>query len=146
MGNKDKFPFVSPPAEWMKNGGVELLYKNSRWYVEYGPITFYRHWLRELNKAEPGNLMPLQWVSDYVGASRAAVLKRAKNGGLTVLSFVVTEWSKTFLGKVRDRNSKRKYDYAIISECDAWKDILFDRAERRQIEKGKLAGGKNEIN
>ena len=131
MGDKETFPFVKPPSKWMNNGGVELLYKDSRWYVERGPANYFKWWLEEIQQGLKGNLIPLQWVPDFVGVSRAGVLKRAKKGGLTIMSFIMITESTTILGGTKDRDSKKRYDYAIISECKYWREELSERVEKK---------------
>jgi len=74
-------------------------------------------------------MIPLQWVPDYVGVSRAAVHQRAKNGGLTVFSFIVVERSRTILGGMRDRETRKRYDLVPLSECDAWHLLLLERCD-----------------
>lgn len=134
MGNMktiNDFPFVEPPEKWLRNGKPKILYKNSRWYVEEGTAVWLNHWLSEISGELAGNLIPLQWAPDFIGVSRAALLQRAKNGGLTVISYHIVEPRKSLLGTVKDRDTKKSYDYLIMSECQAWKEILTTRLERR---------------
>lgn len=98
-----------------------------RWWIEHGPSPHFRQWMAELHEALPGDLIPLQWVPEFVGVSRAAVRKRAAAGGLTVFSFILTEYSKNIFGVVAERETRKRYDYAAISECLAWRDILINR-------------------
>lgn len=121
----DDIQFVEPPKKWEKSRAIEKL--GERWYVEKGPVQHFRHWLRELQEAYPGNLIPFSWVPDFVGVSRSALHKRAKAGKLTVFTFVITEYSRTVLGGLRERDSRRRYDYATVSECVGWRSILLAR-------------------
>lgn len=84
--------------------------------------------MQEINEYCPGNIIPFSWVPDYVGVSRSAVHKRAKNGGLTVLGFIVTELSQTILGGFKERETRKQYDFAFLSECRQWREILLERA------------------
>lgn len=123
---------VNIPTHWEGSLAVERL-EGTRWYVESGPIHTFRQWLDEIHKSmrrkSGGILLPLQWVPAFVGVSRESVLKRAKNGGLTVFSFKVTERSRSILGGVRDRETKQKYDLVPYVECQEWRDILLDVAD-----------------
>ncbi|MCE5327252.1 MAG: hypothetical protein LLG01_12660 [Planctomycetaceae bacterium] len=103
--------------------------EGTNWWVEKNRLWYFRHWMAEVQKAHGGNLLPLQWVPDYVGVSRAAVYQRAKSGGLTVFSFIVVANSRTILGGVRERETRKRYDYAILSECDAWREKLEEAFE-----------------
>lgn len=121
--------FVKLPKRWENSPVVKRLYPGTRWFVERGAKITFRHWLEELHEAYPGNLIPLQWVAEYVGVSRAAVHQRGKNGGLTVFSYIVQETRKTILGGLKDRDSRMRFDYAVKSECDHWHDLLLEYAD-----------------
>jgi len=133
MGEREQFEFVKLPRKWKTTSAIEQLYEGTRWYVERGPITHFRHWHGELRDVYKGNLIPFSWVPDFVGVSRAALHKRARAGGLTVFTFIVTENSQTFLGGVRARDTRRRYDYAVISECEAWRELLMEWAAQQEL-------------
>ena len=123
---EDAFPYVSPPAIYDVSLAVKKK-EGTRWYVEEGVEQTLRTWHRELREHFRGNLVPLQWVSDMVGVSRTAVYKRANAGRLTVFTFCVKAGEKPIfgiLGSARDRT----YDYATVSECEAWRELLLMRA------------------
>lgn len=138
MVEQESFPFVKVPRKWVGSKVIEYLYEGTRWYVERGQVAQFRHWLRELRDALRGNLIPFSWAPDFVGVSRSALHKRARAGGLTVFTFIVTENSRTFLGGSRERDTRRRYDYATISECEAWRDLLTQWAV--QIEERESRG------
>lgn len=122
---------IEIPHKWVNSEAVECL-EGTRWYIEKGPVQHFRHWTREIHvqmaKASGGILIPLQWVPSIVGVSRESVLKRAKNGGLTVFSFVITAHTKSILGGVRPKETKNRYDLVPYSECEEWREILFEVA------------------
>lgn len=130
------FPFVDPPPTWIDSAAVKRQ-PGTRWWVESGPIQHMYHWLRDLNTHLPGNLLPLQWVPAYVGVTRPAVKTRVDGGMLTLFTFQVVHdasprrggkrgplrvFPKTMLGE-----SRQKFDYAVLSECDAWADLIAER-------------------
>lgn len=135
MVENDSFPYVKLPAKWKGSHVIERLYEGSRWYVERGPMVHLRWWLLELRETYKGNLIPFSWVPDFVGVSRAAVHKRARAGGLTVFSFIATEQSRTFLGGLRERDTRRRYEYAVMSECEAWQELLREWADQQEERK-----------
>ncbi len=125
--NQKQIEPVKPPGKWKKSKAVTLLYENTRWYAERGSTSF-NWWLNELYD-ENILTIPLQFVPEYVGVSREAVLKRAKSGGLTVFSFILPEHVKTVFGKSKVRDSKKRIDLVPKDECDQWIDILSDISE-----------------
>ena len=118
---------VNIPRQWKDSVAIELLYEKSRWYFESGSESNFRHWVCEISEAKIETI-PLQWVPEYVGVSRAAVLKRAKAGGLTVFSFIFTEYSKNLLGRTKTRDSKKQYDVVPLDECNQWRNIILEIA------------------
>ena len=129
MVKKRTIEFVEIPKRWRKSQAVKLLYEGSRWYVEYGK-GFFEAWVNELYETDIKPI-PLQYVPEYVGVSREAVLKRAKNGGLTVFSYVFPEYVETIFGKgKKKRDSKKRVDFVPKSECDQWMEILMEASER----------------
>jgi hypothetical protein len=127
MAKRKEIEPIELPKLWQKSVRVRLLYEGSRWYAERGQV-FFNRWLNELCDAGIV-VIPLQFVPDYVGVSREAVLKRAKNGGLTVFSFIFPECVKTLLGKLKERDGKKRIDLVPKDECDQWREILREIAE-----------------
>jgi hypothetical protein len=130
MGEHPQLPFGKVPSEWDGSLAVEVI-EGTRWFVERGSVQNYRQWITELHRANPGDLIPMQWAPQYIGVSRPGIRKRALAGKLTVFSFSVVEHVKTFLGKVENRETRTSFDYLVKSECDAWRDELFDQFEER---------------
>jgi hypothetical protein len=127
MGKRRDIEPVKLPRQWEKSSAVKPLYEGSRIYVERGGVSFH-HWINELEKAEISTI-PLQFVPEYVRVSREAVAKRVKANGLTVFRFVFLENTKTLLGKVKARDSKKKVELVPKVECDRWIEILMERQE-----------------
>ena len=98
----------------------------TRVYREIGGEAQLRHWLHEVQTAFEGDLVPFEWVADYVRVSRAALHKRIKRGGLTVLAFEMREQVAGILGGVRQR-MRREYKYVPRTECDSWRALLLER-------------------
>lgn len=103
----------------------------TRIYRERSPQVYLHAWLEELQAMFAGELVPFEWVADYVEVSRAAVHKRVKAGGLTLFVFEMEETVRGVLGGLRER-MRGEYRYVPKSECDHWRSILLDRdlAER----------------
>ena len=118
---------VKIPKLWKDSVAVNLLYADTRWYCESGSEREFRHWVREISEAKIETI-PLQWVPEFVGVSRNAVLKRAKAGGLTVFSFVFTEFTKNLLGQTKARGTKKQYDVVPLCECVQWQEIIKEIA------------------
>jgi len=127
MGMRKKIDPVTIPEKWRRSVAVRLLYEGTRWYVERGTHSF-RWWMDELDGGGISTI-PLQFVPEYVGVSREAVLKRAKGGGLTVFSFIFSENTKTVFGKIKTRDSKKRVDLVPKAECEQWRDIIMERGE-----------------
>jgi hypothetical protein len=91
----------------------------TRLYREVGEWLAYRFWIRELARWFEGDLIPLEWVAQFVGVTRAAVHRRVANGDLTVFAFTFEEEVKSLLGGRRKR-MKAEYRYAVLTECEQW--------------------------
>lgn len=100
--------------------------------MEKGYAQQLHHWIKEINANPAEPVIPFQWAPDMIGVSRTALLKKAKSGGLTVMSYQIVSLSKTMLGGIKDRDTKQRYDYVYLSECLAWRNILKNRADRRK--------------
>jgi len=144
MGRKKiEIGFVEPPKAWPKSHKVERL-EGTRWYVERGTDIDFRSWLDDLQGATwLGLLIPYQWVPMYVGVSRAAVHLRANSGGLTVFSFIIQEPRRTLFGKTEERDSRMRYDYAVLSECREWRDALCELADYSVLREDERKGLEN---
>jgi hypothetical protein len=132
----DGFPYAEPPEHYKTAKEIECL-KGTRWWVQKGSPGAFRLWLYELIDDEEykERVIPLQWVPEFVGVTRAAVHKRAKAGKLTVFSFVMMEPEKVFLTKAR-LHARSRYDFAVMSECEAWSDLLMAEFDRKVDARG----------
>jgi hypothetical protein len=126
-------PLADPPPKW-KGSPVITCDPGTRWYVESGPSQNFKHWLRELHEYHPGNLIPMQWVPQFVGVTRGAVKQRLDAGGLTAFSFVVKEAQSSMLGKRKYRETRYRFDYMVIPECEAWRDSILERTQDEKFE------------
>lgn len=131
---KSQFVFVDPPPKWTGSVAVKRI-PETRWYVEGGPIMHFKHWMRELHQHLPGDLIPMPWVPEFVGVTRGAVKKRADAGSLTVFTFIVEEAQRSMLGKRAYRETKSRFDYMVISECEAWREDVLARLEKEEQER-----------
>ena len=101
----------------------------TRIYREPGYGTFFQQWLREVQEDFEGELIPFEWVADYVGVTRAALHKRVKKGNLTVLVYEMRERVKGALGGNRER-MRREYKFVPKAECDGWYSDLCDKEDQ----------------
>lgn len=125
---QDPFPYVSPPPKW--KGSVVIEHeRGTRQYLERGTRQAFAYWCEELHEWLPGDLIPLSWVPEYVGVTRAAVRQRVKANRLTVFSYIFEE-QKTLVGKlINTKETRKRFDYAAISECQAWMDDIIERMD-----------------
>ena len=100
--------------------------EGTRVYREIGPENTFVQWLNEVQHSFDGELIPFEWVADYVCVSRAALHKRIKRGGLTVLLYEMHENVSGLLGGIRQR-MRREYKYVPRTECDSWREVLTKR-------------------
>ena len=121
-------PFGSIPLEWHGSLVVDVV-DGTRWFTETGNTQSFRHWFDEIQRANPGDLIPVQWAPQYIGVTRPGIRKRALAGKLTVFSFSVTEQVKTLLGRIENRETRTSFDFLVKSECEAWRDGLFEQRE-----------------
>ena len=112
----------------MVNGiaAVVSIDEGTRVYREIGPENTFIQWLNEVQDSFDGELIPFEWVADYVCVSRAALHKRIKRGGLTVLLYEMHENVAGLLGGIRQR-MRREYKYVPRTECDSWREVLTKR-------------------
>lgn len=127
-------PFVAPPPTWVKSKAIKAE-PGTRWFVERGPSKNFKHWLRELHEHLPGDLIPMQWVPQFVGVTRGAVKKRLDGGGLTGFSFVVVQADPSMLGSRAYRETKGRFDYLVVSECEHWREQVMERLDEKEQER-----------
>ena len=129
MSESPGIRYVRIPHQWAGSLAVERL-DGTRWYIEKGPISDFRQFMKELSEAmakqKAGILVPLQWAPTLVGVSREAVNKRARTGTLTVFSFVITEHKRTRFGGSKMKDTKKKYDLIPFRELSDWRDLLSE--------------------
>ena len=106
-------------------GGVVNVDPGTRIYREVSHGATLQSWFREVHEDFDRELIAFEWVSDYVGVTRAALHKRVKKGNLTVLVFQVGEAVKGVLGGFR-KGMRKEYKYVPKTECDGWYDDLCD--------------------
>jgi hypothetical protein len=102
--------------------------KDTRTFRTNGPDSL-QTWMEHLRAELQGNLIPLQWVPDFVGVSRAAVHKRVKQGKLTVFVYEISDYLSAF-GKTWTKR-RGEVAYCVLSECQAWFDEIVLRAARQ---------------
>jgi hypothetical protein len=130
--NPTPIPYGRVPAIWGGSCAVKQV-EDTRLFVERGTVETFRQWMDEVQKANPGNLIPLQWAPDFIGVTRPGIRKRVLSGKLTQFSFVVMEPAKTIMGRVEYRESRKSYDYLIKDECEAWRDELWQKRDEDYI-------------
>ena len=115
------------------NGKSEFINidEGTRVYREVSDAVNFQKWMDDVHQSFGGEVVPFEWVADYVGVSRAALHKRVKRGGLTVLVFEMRERVSGVLGGVRDR-MRCEYKYVPRSECDSWRILLAGRLTDEQ--------------
>ncbi len=109
--------------------------EGTRVYREDGGWRAFRLWLMEMRQLFQGDLIPFEWVAQFVGVTRAAVHKRIKSGQLTIFTFGMEETVKGVLGGERKR-MRQEFKYAVLTECHFWRTNLMDEwyAEHDAIE------------
>lgn len=115
-------------------GGVVSIDPGTRIYRETGGGQFFQTWLKEVQEDFDGELVPFEWVADYVGVTRAALHKRVKKGNLTVLVYEMREWVQGVLGSNRER-MRREYKFVPKTECDGWYDDLCEKEDQQNKKK-----------
>lgn len=92
-----------------------------------------QEWVHQLQAAFGGELLPFEWVPDYVRVTRAAVHKRVRKGQLTVFAFEALDEFASVLG-VRPRPKMRaEYRYVPRTECDIWLLSSIQHPERSDV-------------
>ncbi|QDV50696.1 hypothetical protein [Gimesia fumaroli] len=114
-------------------GGVVSIDPGTRIYREPGRGQFFQHWLSDVQEDFDGELIPFEWVAEYVGVTRAALHKRVKKGNLTVLVYEMRERVKGVLGGSRER-MRREYKFVPKTECDGWYSDLCEREDQSNKE------------
>jgi len=94
--------------------------EHTRTFMQSGERGLLQHWIETLQKSFNGDLIPYEWVPEYVGVSRVAVMKRAKKGQITVFGYRIEENYATWDFKTRSKPTRRVYKYVPVDECKAW--------------------------
>lgn len=108
----------------------------TRTYREDGNWPQFRLWLLEMRHFFEGDVIPLEWVAQFVGVTRAAVHRKAQGGGLTVFVFGMEETVKGALGGTR-RRMRQEFRYALLSECHYWRDSLLKKQVAKEDEEAE---------
>ena len=124
--NEQQIPFVDPPPKWIGSVAIEHEPGTRKW-LERGTTGNFKHWIRELQDWLPGDLIPLSWVPEYVGVTRGAVKKRIETQRLTVFTYIVSNLQKTRSGTFQYRETRTKFEFTAMTECDAWIDEIIER-------------------
>lgn len=85
-----------------------------RRYIQTGSVHDFSLWLDKIHSINPGGFIPFQWIAPYVGVSDEAVHKRLRTGRITLYTFLISSDGR--------RRKRALYDYALISECQQWRD------------------------
>lgn len=111
-------------------GAVVNRVPGTRIYQEVGFWLELRLWMKDVQEAFEGELVPFEWVADYVGVSRAALHKRVNRGGLTVLAYTMQEHVRGILGGHRER-MRAEYKFVPRLECDRWRAMLAEQRDQQ---------------
>lgn len=128
-GMSTTFPFLDVPTALLPIIGVPD--GETRIRRATGDAEYFRRWCDALMQELAGQLVPREFVADYVGVSRAAVHKRAKAGQLTCFIFNVVEPVRVWLGVPRT-SVREQYILVSLQECRAWRDEVKKRANRQK--------------
>ncbi len=112
-------------------GAVVSIDPETRVYREVGYEINLRQWISDIHEAFDKEVIPFEWVADFVGVTRAALHKRVKKGNLTVLVFEMQEVVKGVLGSKRER-MRREYKYIPKTECEGWRDDLLEKQFKKK--------------
>lgn len=103
--------------------------EGKRVYRMFGDFEDFREWYKTVTGKIEGGVVPLTWVPHYVGATRAAVYKRAKEGRLTAFVFQVE--AKGLLHRVFDETAKNQYVLVPMEEVKTWAREMDERREAK---------------
>lgn len=118
---------------YVKRHGLKAV-KGRRIYEEQGMMGTLRYWIDGLQDVFGNDLIPYQWVADFVMVSRVALMKRVNKGQLTVFSFQILETEESLFGRTKLKPSRNDYKYVPKEECNAW--ILNSISDRHLIDQG----------
>lgn len=90
-------------------------------------------WVDCIQEWFDGELIPSEWVPDYVGVTRAAVHKRFKKGQLTLFVYELHDYvASVFTATVRTK-MRCEYRYVPRSECDIWRLNTIQHPEQSDV-------------
>ena len=107
--------------------------EDNRIYRVFGGLEEFRGWYKAVTGKIDGGVIPMTWVPNYVGVSRAAVYKRVKEGRLTAFAFEVEV--KGLLRRVFDETAKNQYVLVPMEEVGRWARAMDQRREARERRK-----------
>lgn len=110
--------------------------KETRVYRELGNWSQFRLWLMEMRHLFGGDLIPMEWVAQLVGVTRAAVHKRIRTGKLTVFVFGMEEHVKGALGGTRTR-MRQEFKYALLTEVLFWRSQLLEEGMQKEDQRAE---------
>jgi hypothetical protein len=133
------FPFVQVPSEFESAIGKPDL--GTHIYRKDGSQEESAAWFDLLTELIGPSVSP-GGVGMYCPVSRAAVYKRIKEGKLSIFLFHVTHRKTTLFGKTKTLRDS-PYGYVPVSEAQAWRKELEERAVRQgMITQEDLEGSK----
>jgi hypothetical protein len=107
-------------------------------YMRQGSLEKISGWFDRIS-LRFGPSVSLGGVMMFCPVSRSALHERIGRGGLTVFEFNVTERKKNLLGSVKTV-FRKTYSYVPVSELQAWRRDIEERARAKGIELDELAG------
>ena len=110
--------------------------KGTRIIKEEGRMGTLKYWIESLQEEFGNDLIPYEWVADYVMVSRVALMKRVKKGQLTVFSYRILESKDSLFGRTKLIPSRIEYKFVPRQECDAW--LLNSLHKYGHVEKSDL--------
>lgn len=110
--------------------------ENTRVYRESSNPKSLPQWVHGLQEHFSGELLPFEWVPEYVGVSRASVHKRMRKGQLTVFVLEVLDEFTPVLRWTRPPKTRRECKYVPRTECDAW---ILSRIDPQLLERGDVS-------
>lgn len=125
---EQEFPYLKIKPNLLKVVGPPD--EDTRIFRQSGIQMSFHSWMFNLQDEMKGNLIPSNWVPEFVGVSRAAVHKRIKAGRLTMFVFDLMDHKLTVLMKYKEVRIC-DFSYCVRSECFAWyEEIMFRNARK----------------
>ena len=90
-------------------------------------------WVDHIHEWFNGELIPSEWVPDYVGVTRAAVHKRFKKGQLTLFVYELHDYIESIFTATLRTKMRSEYRYVPRSECDIWRLNTIPYPERSDV-------------